>query len=267
MLPQRIALIDQTGRIGRDHLAAVAAANQQHVNMNVSKYWPAASVTVTTMPDKTPIPADTWPVFIVSSLPPGEGGYHSNDDHNQPYSMVVNGQGWMMAVSHEIIEMCIDPYGQRVVSGPIIELRAGTQSLGSKTVTYLVEACDAPESHGFAIPMNGYSVALTDFLTPAFYQASAGGPFDHMHRIKTPLQILPGGYISFMDEKNIWWQIVWLGPSPQLIELGPMSGARSIREFVDKKSQGLRRLWSDANHEAIRAAKAMNAAMGWSDNP
>jgi hypothetical protein len=260
MLPQKIALIDQTGKIGSDHLAAVAAANQQHVNLNVAKYWPGISATITTMPDKKPIPPDTWPIFIVGSLPPGEGGFHSDDTHNQPYSVVANQAGWMMAVSHEVIEMCIDPFGQRLVSGPVIELHGGTQVLGNTIVSYIVEACDAPESHGFAIPMSGYSVALSDFVTPAFYQPATGGPFDHMRRIQTPFQILSGGYLSYMDARKIWWQIVWLGAAPQLVELGPMSGARSIREFIDKKSQGLRRLWADGNHEAVKAAAAMEAA-------
>jgi hypothetical protein len=260
MLPQKIALIDQTGKIGTDHLAAVAAANQQHVNLNVAKYWPGISATITTMPDKKPVPKDVWPVYIVNSLQDGVGGYHFTNSNNQPYSVVANGRGWMVAVSHEIIEMCIDPFGNRIISGPKVELNGATQFLGAKEATYLVEACDSCEEHGVAMRVSGWNVSVSDFLTPAFFQNSPTGFYDWMGRVKAPFQILPGGYISFEDESGDWWQLLYLGAAPQLVKLGPASGARSLKEFVDGHSKAIQRLSDNADHEAVKAADAMNAA-------
>jgi hypothetical protein len=54
-----------------------------------------------------------WPVQLVKSLPPGEGGFHL-DKHNQPYAKVIaapDDDSWTIDASHETIEMLIDPSG------------------------------------------------------------------------------------------------------------------------------------------------------------
>lgn len=63
-------------------------------------------------------------MFLVRSLPPGEGGYHT-DKHNQPYAKVIasaNDDSWTVDASHEIIEMLIDPYGNRMQTSESIAI-------------------------------------------------------------------------------------------------------------------------------------------------
>jgi hypothetical protein len=53
--------------------------------------------------------------------------------------------------------------------------------------------------------------------------------------LTAPRQVLPGGYISFIDlETDQWQQILFVDPSkpPQLVNLGPAAG-KSLREWID----------------------------------
>lgn len=75
-----------------------------------------------------------------------------------------------MAISHELIEMLVDPYADRYVNGR------------------LVEVCD---------PVNGSTylvnwLPLADFVTPAWFTSGAPGPFDHMGTLRMPLTLAPG---------------------------------------------------------------------------
>ena len=52
-----------------------------------------------------------------------------------------------------------------------------------------------------------------------------------------PRQILPGGYISFVNlETDEWQQILFVDPSkpPQLVTLGPATG-KALREWIDNE--------------------------------
>ena len=254
MLQSQILLIDQTKKIGLPHLSAVAAAMQIQVNRDVSKFWPV-SASISAADPGTKIPAGVWPVYIVESLPPGEGGYHWMTGSNQPYAVVLNGAGWTVATSHEIIEMLIDPFGNRLQSARSIELTNGEQTLGNSMESYLVEACDPVESHGYVI--NG--VAVSDFITPDFYSdASGSGRYDFMGRIKTPMQILQGGYISWIDPAtNDMMQLEWLGAQPSISNLGSATGKASLKEHVDSVVGSITKIAASADHEAVKLASGM----------
>lgn len=253
-----IALIDQTNRIGNVHLSAVAAAVQMQLNRDVMPIWKLGGTTVTTLPNGATVPLDVFPIYIVDHLPPGEGGYHWDTSRNQPYAVVANGPGWTVAVSHEAIEMSIDPHGNRLHGARSIEVVNGVPALGNAQAYYLVEPCDACESHGY--PING--VALSDFQTPAFYQDGNVGPYDFMGRLKAPLLIIPGGYISWVDPiTKSMMQMVWLDPNqpPEIRDLGP-STMSSWKEHVDGKTGAVARISASADHPAVVLAQSMAGA-------
>lgn len=256
MLTSKIALVDQTKKIQPRHLAAVAAAIQTQVTRDLSQFWPV-SATVTTMDPADQIPLDVWPVYIVATLPAGEGGYHWITDTKQPYSVVLNGPGWTVATSHEICEMLVDPQGSRLQAARKMEINGNTLSLDTSQVYYLVEVCDPCESHGYTID----GVAVSDFITPAYYHDGSGaGRYDFMGRIKTPLDILPGGYISWMDQATKdMMQITWLDGSqpPQLANLGTATGVASLKEHVDSKTGTIPKIAASSDHEAVKLATAM----------
>jgi hypothetical protein len=87
--------------------------------------------------------------------------------------------------------------------------------------------------HQYAYSIQG--IAVSDFITPHFYDpvVTSGTRYSFGGHIKKPRQLLPGGYISFVDpQKDEVEQILWLGDAPELRDLGSASG-QSLRVFVD----------------------------------
>jgi hypothetical protein len=124
------------------------------------------------LPALSAVPHGAWPVFLVRSLPPGEGGFHM-DRHNQPYAKVIaspDDDSWTVDASHEIIEMLVDPYGNRMQSSDSIAISGNDVVDHPGTFNYLVEACDPCEANNYAYDIAG--IALSDFITPHFYDAS-----------------------------------------------------------------------------------------------
>ena len=169
----------------------------------------------TYLPNPKKIPAGVWPVQLVKSLPPGEGGFHS-DKHKQPYSKVIASKTdptWTIDASHEILEMLVDPYGNRMQSSVAIEIVKGKIQDGTGQFGYLVEACDPCEDNSYAYTING--VAVSDFITPHYYDplVTPGTRYSFTGAIKGPRQILPGGYISWVNtEKDEWQQLMYVDP-------------------------------------------------------
>ncbi len=235
----QVGLVDTTGKIDSALLHAAAAACNLQVTRDLPQFW-QVTATVAVLPDPKKVPVGVWPVQLVASLPPGEGGFHS-DKHKQPFSKVIatpDDPTWTIDVSHEICEMLVDPYGNRMQSSVAIEIVGGKIQDGTGQFGYLVEACDPCESNEYAYTING--VAVSDFITPHFYDpiATPGTRYSFTGAIKAPRQILPGGYISWVDlTKHEWQQLLWVDPNqpPTIRDLGPASGSKSLREWIDSQ--------------------------------
>lgn len=254
MLQNKIALIDQTGKIQPHHLLHTAQAIQTQINRDLAKFWPGVNGTVTAMLSSDKVPVGTWPVYVVDSLSDGEGGYHWYDRINQPYAEVLGGTGWTVAASHEICEMLVDPWGNRLQEAPQIVVDGRSQSLGTATEAYLVEVCDPCENFGYLVG----NVPVSDFITPEYYQAGTSGcRYCYTGAIKAPMQVLAGGYISWTTPQGEMMQLLWLDPHqpPQIVNLGP-TGKASLKDFVDSKTGSVKRLSTSQDHPAVRQALA-----------
>jgi len=232
----QVGLVDKTKAIDPELMQAVAAALTIQVTRDLPQFW-NVQATVTYEPNASKIPPGVWPVFLVKTLPPGEGGFHL-DQHNQPYAKVIASPGsdeWTIDASHETLEMLVDPNGNRLQPSTSIQIENGKIVDGTGQFAYLVEACDPCEADNFAYPIQG--VAVSDFLTPHFYDpvVTPGTRYSFTGAIKAPRQILAGGYISWVNQQsNEMQQLLWVDPTkaPKIVNLGPASGA-SLREWVD----------------------------------
>ncbi len=230
----QIGLMDKTGELSSDVIQSVAAALNVQVTRDLPQFWNVQATVVALQKEK--VPSGVWPVFLVKNLPPGEGGFHL-DKHNQPYAEVIatpNNEGWTVATSHEVIEMLVDPYGNRLQSSTSIQISGGKIKDGNGQFSYLVEACDPCEADNYAYAIQG--VAVSDFLTPHFYDLNEtpGSRYSFTGALKGPRDILPGGYISWVDqEQGEWQQLQYIDPKqpPKIVNLGPANG-KSLREWV-----------------------------------
>jgi len=234
----QVGLVDKTGELDTSLVQAAAAALNIQVMRDLPQYW-NIQATVRYLPDAKKIPSGVWPVFLVPKLPPGEGGVHL-DKHNQPYSLVIGTPGsadWTIDASHETIEMLVDPAGNRLQTSQAIEIsgRNVVDTIGQ--FEYLVEACDPCEADQYAYPIQG--IAVSDFITPHFYDPveTQGTRYSFGGNITRPREVLPGGYISYINtQTDEWQQILFLSATPQYNDLGPAEGA-SLRVFVDNATQ------------------------------
>jgi hypothetical protein len=232
----QVGLVDQTGEIDPELLQSAAAALTIQVTRDLPQFW-NIQANVTYLPKSAKIPVGVWPVFLVKKLPPGEGGFHM-DKHNQPYAKVIASSGsdeWTIDVSHETIEMLVDPSGNKLQNSTSIEVVAGKIQDGTGEFAYLVEACDPCEADKYAYAIQG--VAVSDFLTPHFYDPikTTGTRYSFTGAIQSPRQILPGGYISWVNqETDTVQQLLWVDPGqpPKIEDLGPATGL-SLRQWVD----------------------------------
>ena len=194
------------------------------------------TLTVRYLPSADRIPSGVWPVLLVGSLPAGEGGFHL-DKHNQPYANVLatpGSEGWTIAASHEIIEMLVDPAGNRIQSSTSIGIKGKEIVDENAQFEYLVEACDPCEADAYSYAIRG--VAVSDFITPHFYDpvATPGTRYSFTGALTKPREILPGGYISWIDpQTDEWQQLQYLDAAPTIKDIGPAhSSAKSLREWL-----------------------------------
>jgi hypothetical protein len=244
----QVGLVDKTGQLDPGLVESTAAALNIQVMRDLPQYW-NIHATVRHLPSPNKIPVGVWPVFLVAKLPPGEGGVHL-DKKNQPYSLVIgtpDDESWTIDASHETLEMLVDPAGNRLQASRAITIAGKATEDSNGEFQYLVEACDPCEGNQYAYSIQG--IAVSDFITPHFYDpvVTAGTRYSFGGNIKKPRQVLPGGYISFVDPvKDEIEQILFLGEKPELRDLGPAGGA-SLRAFVDGKT-----------HELVRKSRKPN---------
>jgi hypothetical protein len=238
MTVTQVVLVDQTHSIDPTLLHSAAVALSIQVTQDLPQYWRGIMANVTVAPTLSAVPVGGWPVFLVESLPPGEGGFHL-DKKNQPYAKVIaspDDDSWTIDASHEIIEMLVDPFGNRMQTSQAIEISGNGVVDGTGTFNYLVEACDPCESNNFAYDIAG--IALSDFITPNFYDPSLtpGTQYSFKGNIKYPRQLLPGGYISYVQPDGSWNQILWVNPNqgPTYNNPNIAEQSRSLREEIHR---------------------------------
>ncbi|CAM4230475.1 hypothetical protein [Roseateles saccharophilus] len=229
-----VVLVDLTGTIDPAFLSQVSSALDQQVTRDLATTWSGISAHVKAVSSLSSLRRGDWPVYLVATLPPGEGGYHQ-DKNKRPYAKVIasaDDPSWTVDASHEVCEMLVDPYGSRLQASNGIMIQGGQVVDGDGTFEYLVEACDPCEANNFAYEIAG--VAVSDFITPNYYDSDArpGVRYSFQGNITRPRQMLEGGYISFVNAADELQQILWVDtPQPVLKTLGPANGM-SLREHV-----------------------------------
>ena len=237
----QIVLVDNTHQIDAVLLHTAAMAINQQVVKDLASLWPGISASVGVAPSIGAIPVGAWPVFLVSQLPPGEGGFHG-DKHNQPFAKVIasgSDDSWTIDASHEIVEMLVDPSGNRMHASQGIRIDGNAVVDGDGVFQYLVEACDPCEANNFGYQIDG--ILVSDFITPNYYDSSItpGKTYSFKGNLTRPRELLKGGYISYVQPDGSMNQILWVNPGPPVyydpndaFTQAMASGVRSIREAM-----------------------------------
>jgi len=186
-LIHQIALVSEatSSPVTAAELVEVSAALQKQVTRDLAPYW-AVEATVDPFMDLDHVPPGYWPVVIRDDIGRDEAGVHC-DENQQPFALVTSGPGWSVVASHEILEMLVDPFGNRLVPGESLEP-------GQGRVEYLVEVADPVGVARYKC--NGVTVA--DFITPRYFDpvGGSGGAYSYTGKVTSPREVLSGGYLT-----------------------------------------------------------------------
>jgi hypothetical protein len=216
--PVHVALVSEAKEISSAELARVSAALQKQVTRDLMPAW---NVTATVEPFESlaRVPAGYWPIIIRSDIGrAGAGGFHSQNQ-SQPFALVQYNNSWTLAASHELLDMLVDPSGNRIVvaSSP-------NPADNGKSVRVLVEIAQPVEAAEFAYSIDG--ILVSDFVTPAFYNSSDNGgmKYSYTGAAKTRMKILKGGFLSWEDPATSEWsQEIFFGQAPEFRNLGKIN--------------------------------------------
>jgi len=229
MLSKHIALVSKTTKIKGSELQQVAAALQKQATRDLGPIW-GIEATVNAFTKLKDVPGGYWPIIIKEKIDdPSAAGYHS-DKYRQPFALVKFEDGWPLTCSHEMCEMLVDPFGNRMVT-------SGSIKEGQGRVNYLVEVCDPSEDDGFSYSVNG--IMLSDFYTPHYFDpvTSPSIRYSFTGAITKPKQVLKGGYLSWLDPATgKWWQATFFGTHLRVDDIsGKMDMLEgSLRSRIDR---------------------------------
>jgi hypothetical protein len=210
--PLTIAVVNNSAFVTDDEVAQWTAAVALQVSRDLAPVW---KVDADVIFQQTP-PAGAWVCTLVDGAPPASGyplGTHTVGTDGTPTctvnaGLVVQSQlgPVSMPLSHEIIEMLVDPYLSSMTLAPASDPTSAT--------VYLREPCDPVAAYGYLI--NG--VTVSDFTYPDFWRGGfppAGSKLDQLGIAIVTLTPTPSSYMMVryistfggINSLNVWTYI------------------------------------------------------------
>lgn len=193
---RHVTLQDQSSlNLSLSQLQEVTQALQIQLDRDFTPEWGVHAV-VQALDQGERVPTNAWPMSILDQSDAGLGVHL--DKNGKPFAEIQAGDGWSITASHEMLEMLVDPLGQKLRSDPDID-----PASDGHQVQYLVEVGDPCEVFSYSI--NG--VDVSDFITQEFYDTNAtnGTLFDFLGRLTQALDVPQGCYISWLDPQDGRW--------------------------------------------------------------
>jgi len=249
-LTDHVALVSLTAEIETRNLMRVAAAAQKQLLRDFYPLW-GLPATIDAFADLESVPSDYRPVIVfgdpgelagwieqaIGETPASElvagfraerfQGLHLNAFTRQPFALIQVSESWPVTVSHETLEIITNPSGNTV--------RAAAHPLTTDVrVNYLLEICDPCMPSWYLV--NG--LPMSDFCAPRYFDPVRAdtGRYSFSGEIELPMQILDGGYVSWIDPRDSTVYMLAGGTIEPVALLGEPELARSslpLRTLVD----------------------------------
>jgi hypothetical protein len=232
-LVAHLALVSESPSLDIAALTATAAALQKQISRDLAPAWDLDG-TISPFVRLEDVPPGFWPVIVRDDIEVDAAGVHC-DDNEQPFALVSTGRHWSVTASHEVLEILVDPFGKRMVSGQSVKP-------GQGRVDYLVEVADPIGDHTYQV--NG--IAVSDFCTPRFFDPApvSGVQYSFTGAVAGPRQVVENGYLTWHDPVgNEWWQMSRFTPGPPRFDsLGAvLKTPCGVRAAVDRHAERRRR--------------------------
>lgn len=204
-----IAIINFSGVNDRTVQRAVRAVNRQVVE-DFMPIWGSGYISKLHAPtfaldhpdivSEDPIPAEAVIYLVDNAHLQGALGYHSINSSEVPVGFVFTDLGdWTVTLSHEILELIVDPTVNIFVPGP--DPRALDDP--SAWLWHSYEVCDAVERTVYEID----EILVSNFITPSYFSAgdSAGTRNDFLGIGVDSFGVLPGCHLGTVDPSTYTW--------------------------------------------------------------
>ena len=215
-LTDHVALVSLTSDVPTRSFLQAAAAIQKQITRDFTPIW-GLPATVDAFEDLASVPSDYHPVVLFGDPSEVEerlqfaigweyaqdliddfekdrlSGLHLNAFTRQPFALVEASETWSVTLSHEVLEMITDPFGNRLIA-------AAHPLDRDQRVRYLLEVCDPCQTVWY--PVNGVPVA--DFFTPRYFDPVRvdRSRYSFTGALEYPLEIMEGGYLSWIDPED-----------------------------------------------------------------
>ncbi len=201
-----IAILNRSTVLKDAQVAPMVAALQVQVTRDFAPVWGVDAHLAFVASGQQP-PAGAWQLVVLDdSDQAGALGYHEVQQ-SLPYGLafarsdIQDGLQPSVTVSHELLEMLVDPWVFSVVT---LDDGRGTV-FGPGASELAQEVCDAVEDDSLGYHVQ--NVLLSDFVTPAWFGAE-GSKFDFLGHCSKPYQLLSGGYIGVRHVRaGAWGQV------------------------------------------------------------
>jgi hypothetical protein len=203
-----VQIINASTVVSDDDLRDYTEALQIQVTEHFSPAWNCNAVLTFVPKGQTPDPKQWW-LTVLDDVPQGDFlGYHDVTPTGLPVGKVFAkldlqyGDSVSVTLSHELVELLADPSC------------TDCMSTWQGNLIYAKETADACEADnlGYEITIkSGRKILVSDFVLPAYFcdeQTEGTTPkYDFCGHITKPFQILPGGYMSYLDtSKGEGWK-------------------------------------------------------------
>jgi hypothetical protein len=179
-----IAIVNRSTLVSDDEVSRFAAAIQKQVAGDFAPIWGRTARVVFTTASPDP---NAWILQVLDDPDsPAAIGYHSVNDNGVPYMKVFARLCQMFAVplsrvvSHEVLETLGNPQIDEVV---LVDNPDGSATANR------IEVCDPVLESTYLID----SVAVSDFVTPAYFFRFPAGAYDFLGILTKPLSIAKDG--------------------------------------------------------------------------
>ncbi len=168
----------------------------------------ASTRPMTTQLKEEKVPAESVIYLIDESTLPGALGYHDLNTRDFPvgFVFVLDPNDWTTTLSHEVLELILDPTVNILVPGP----HPGNPQ---NIVLHAYEVCDAVERMSYTID----GIVVSNFLTNSYFTIGEqiGSRTDFLGVDVPSFGVTKGSHIAFFNlQTNRWEQVIGQQASP-----------------------------------------------------
>jgi hypothetical protein len=200
----KVFVVNASTRVSNHDIDLVTQAVHHQVRDHFAPLWgiktPAVVFTTAT---PTPVKGDA--VITIYDAPDVDGalGYHTEDRgviYGKVFAGVILDNKGTVHTGPVSVSACLSHEVLETLGDPRVQLWASNDS--GAQIAY--EVCDPVQGDSYDIVIHGTAIAVSDFVTPAWFDAQeTGEQLNYLATLTKPFTLRTGGYVVRMAEGRV----------------------------------------------------------------